>query len=434
MFLLLDTLYLLALLLLSPWLIWRAIRTGRYRCGISTKFFGLGRPIETKQSGPVVWFHGVSVGEVHLLRQVVAACRRRHPDWQCVVSASTDTGLAEAWKHFTDLPVIAFPLDFSWAVARTMRHVKPDLIVLAEGELWPNFLGAARWRGIPVAVVNGRLSPRSYQRYRLLGPLSRRLLRQIHLFAVQTSEYAGYLHALGMTPGRVHVTGSVKYDGVNMDRENPRTVALRELFLVQRDQVVWVVGSTQAPEEEITLRIFLALRESHPELRLFLVPRSPDRFDAVAKILTSSEVAFVRRSELKSPTAAPVVLVDTIGELGDLWGLADLAYVGGSLDGKRGGQNMIEPAAYGSAVLFGPHVWNFREDSRRLIAEGGAIQIVDETDLRNEVSRLLASKVERIRLGAAARRLVLEQQGATARTIDLLDQLLRRQAKKHRAA
>ena len=201
-------------------------------------------------------------------------------------------------------------------MARTLRHVKPALIVLAEGELWPNFLSAARWRGIPVAVVNGRLSPRSYERYRLLGPLTRGLFRKIDLFAVQTTEYAGYLHALGMTPGRVHVTGSVKYDGVSMERDNPRTAVLRDLLAVAPEQIVWVVGSTQAPEEEIVLRIFQALSVDHPELRLFLVPRNPERFDGVARLLSTSHIPYIRRSEITAPTASPVVLIDTIGELG----------------------------------------------------------------------------------------------------------------------
>jgi 3-deoxy-D-manno-octulosonic-acid transferase len=426
---LLNALYLLILLLLSPWLLWRRLRTGRYRSGVAAKLFGLSRPLVPSPSGPVVWFHGVSVGEVHLLRQVVAACRQRFPTWQCVVSATTDTGLAEARKAFAELPVFVFPFDFSWAVKRTLRQVAPALIVLAEGELWPNFLRAAQRRGVPIALINGRLSPRSFARHRLLGPLSRGLLRRFDLLAMQTPEYAGYVKALGASPGRVRVTGSVKWDGVERNRGNAETTALRRLFALADDDLVWVAGSTQAPEEEIVLRIFGGVKDRFPRLRLILVPRHPERFDEVARLVERNGLGCIRWSRLPGAAATPtsaVVLVDTIGKLKHVWGLADLAFVGGSLDGKRGGQNMLEPAAYGAAVLFGPHVWNFRDAATRLIEARGAVQVMDDADLAAEAPRLLASREQRQGLGQAARRLVLEQQGATARTVELLGELLAR--------
>jgi 3-deoxy-D-manno-octulosonic-acid transferase len=436
---LLNAVYLFALVLLSPWLLWRAIRTGRYRRGLKEKLFGLSRPLVLSSARPVVWFHGVSVGEVHLLRQVVAACRKRYPDWQCVISSTTDTGLAEAQRCFPDLPVFAFPFDFSWAVAMTLWQVAPSLVVLAECELWPNFLHAARRHGVPVAVINGRMSPRSFRRYRTLGPLSRWLMRHLDLMAVQTDQYASNARALGLPAECVRVTGSVKYDGARTDRANPQTLALRQLFGLTADDIVWVAGSTQAPEEEIALRIFASVRVSHPRLRLFLVPRQPDRFDVVARLLERSGVSFLRRSQITSSpprhlTAPPIVLVDTMGELGALWGLADVAFVGGSLDGRRGGQNMIEPAAYGAAVVFGPHVWNFRDPAARLVDAGGAVQVRDAAALDVEVRRLLASPCDRAAMGAAGRQLVLQQQGATDKTVQLLGELLECRRLRDRAA
>jgi 3-deoxy-D-manno-octulosonic-acid transferase len=428
---LLDAVYLAALLVASPWLLWRWWRTGRYRQGLRDKLLGLARDpgagaSDSEIQNPCpVWFHAVSVGEVHVLRQLVGAFRRRWPDRSCVVSSTTDTGLGEAARCFPDLAVFPFPFDFSWAVERTLRRVRPSLVVLAESELWPNFVLAARRLRIPLAVVNGRMSPRSFARYRLLGRLVRWLFSDIDLFAAQEEEYAAGVLALGGRPGRVGVTGNIKYDGALTDPANHRTLELRALLGVAEGDLVLVAGSTQAPEEELILRVYRKAKETHPSLRLFVAPRQRDRFDEVAALLEKSGEAFVRRSRISSsPCRAPVILVDTIGELGPLWGLADVAFVGGSLDGRRGGQNMIEPAAFGAAVVFGPHVWNFKEPARRLVEAGGAYRVADGAALQEAVVRLLRDEGERRSAGKAARAFVLAQQGATERTLDLLGQLL----------
>lgn len=430
---LLNALYLLALFILSPVLLYRILTTRKYRSGLGQKVIGYSpRHPATPPSRHCAWFHGVSVGEIHLLRQVVARFRLRHPDWDCVISTTTDTGHAEARKRFPDLPVFYWPLDFSWSVRRTLRSVRPSLVVLAESELWPNFLLAARRQGVPVAVINGRMSPRSRRRLQWLGPLARWLFRRVDLLVAQNQEYAEAYVALGASPERVRVAGNVKYDGVEMDRDNARTQELRRLLDVRPDDLVWIAGSTQAPEEEIVLNIYRALRGDHPNLRLFLVPRQRERFDEVASLLRRSGIPFLRRSSMTAPLnhpvtpspRRPVTLMDTIGELGALWGLADVAFVGGSMDGRRGGQNMIEPAAYGAAVAFGPHVWNFRNDATNLVAAGGALQMADAEALAVTVRRLLDDATERERLGRAARDIVRQQQGATARTIELLEELV----------
>jgi 3-deoxy-D-manno-octulosonic-acid transferase len=427
---LLNTLYLLALLILSPWLLYKSLTTGKYRRGVWRKLTGA--TLLRNGDRPCAWFHGVSVGEIHLLRQVIAQFQREHPDWDCAVSTTTDTGYDEACKRFSDLPVFYWPFDFSWAVRRGLRRVNPSLVVLAEGEMWPNFLQAADERGVPVVVVNGRMSPRSFRRYRLCGGLLRPVLARVDCFAVQTEEYAVHFRELGARPETVHVTGSVKYDGVEGDRHNSRTEQLRRLLGIGGDDLVWIAGSTQATEEQIVLDIYRRLRPNHPKLRLLVVPRQKDRFEEVASLLEKSRLSFVRRSRLDNdlvrpvlPSARPpVVLVDTIGELGALWGLADVAFVGGSLDGKRGGQNMIEPAAYGAAVVFGPHVWNFRNTATRLVDAGAALQVRDGVELENVVRKLLTDSAERQRFGDAARQFVSEQRGATERTVDLISHLI----------
>lgn len=420
----LNVLYLVALVLLSPWLLYKSLTTGKYRHGLLHKLLGL-TPTRTN-AAPCVWFHGVSVGEIHLLRQVIAAFRRRHPECECVVSTTTDTGFDEARKHFPDLMVCWWPLDFSWAVQRALGRIRPDLVVLAEGEMWPNFLLYAKRQAVRVAVINARMSPRSSARYRILEPLVRRLFDCIDLVAVQNDPYAACFRELGMPAHRLRFTGSVKYDGVSTDRHNPRTTELGRLLAVHPDDLIWIAGSTQAPEESIAIDVFLRVKANQPNLRLFLVPRQKDRFEEVAGLLRRSGLPWIRRSELMAPVIDrhAVVLVDTIGELGALWGLADVAFVGGSLDGKRGGQNMIEPAAYGAAVVFGSHVWNFRLDAQRLVEAGAARQVADARELQTVVEQLLADPEERKRMGTAGRNLVLQQQGATRRTIDLLERLL----------
>jgi 3-deoxy-D-manno-octulosonic-acid transferase len=419
-----NLLYASALVLLSPWLLYKALTTGKYRRGLWRKLTG--SAFQRSGDAPCIWFHGVSVGEIHLLEHVVAAFRKRHPDWQCVVSTTTDTGFAEAEKRFGDLPVFYWPLDFTWAVRRSLRAVRPAMVVLAEGEMWPNFLTIAHRQGIPVTVINGRMSPRSLRRYQLLGGLARRLLNRLTLCAAQTEEYARNYRFLGADPAIVHVTGNVKFDGACADRGNPRTRHLRELLGVQADQLIWIAGSTQAPEEQIVIDIFRRARATHANLRLFLVPRQKDRFDQVAHLLERSGLSFVRRSSLTTPLTDvdAILLVDTIGELGGLWGLADVAFVGGSLDGQRGGQNMIEPAAYGAAVVFGPHVWNFKEIATRLLENRGAVQVQDAAMLDTETSRLLANPAARGAMADAARRFVQSQQGATKRTLEWLDMII----------
>lgn len=418
---LLDFVYFFVLSLLSPWLLYRALRTGRYRRGLRDKLFGL---CESPSTG-AAWFHGVSVGEIHLLRQVITAFRRRYPDIPCVLSTTTDTGYDEARRCFPDLFVFYYPFDFSWAVRRSLHALSPRLIVLAEAELWPNFLMAARRQGVPVAVINGRMSPRSLKRYQWVKPLSRWLFGQLDLLLMQTEHYARAVYFLGVDPERVAVTGNIKFDGVLTDRRNPRTHYLRDVLNVNDDELIWIAGSTQTPEEEIVLRIWQKLRADHPNLRLFLVPRHKERFEEVAHLLMQSGVDFARRSSDVNLSKL-VVLVDTMGELGSLWGLADVAFVGGSLDGRRGGQNMIDPAAFGAAVVFGPHVWNFADTAARLIDAHAACQVADAEQLESMMRTLLEDAEERHRLGAAARAFVQRQQGATEITISYLGHLLKR--------
>jgi 3-deoxy-D-manno-octulosonic-acid transferase len=291
--------------------------------------------------------------------------------------------------------------------------------------MWPNFVWAAKRQGVKLALINGRMSPRSAKRFRAFRWLLSGVFAQLDWIGAQNDEYRAHYECLGAT--NIVTTGNIKYDGVNTDRDNVRTRAIRTLLGISADALVWVAGSTQDPEETLAIDIYRGAKAKHPTLRLILVPRHPERFNDVAKLLERSETSFVRRSALKPNETIPsdaIILVDTIGELGAIWGLADLAFVGGSLDGKRGGQNMIEPSAYGAAVLFGPHTWNFKQTVSDLLVRQAALEVPDGDALEAAVLRLVEDASERQRLGAAARAFVLSQQGATGRTLDELQRLL----------
>jgi 3-deoxy-D-manno-octulosonic-acid transferase len=432
---LLNGVYLAVIAVCAPLIVWQAVRTGKYREGYREKF--LGWVPRREGDATCVWIHAVSVGEVNLLATLLRELRGNHPDWQFVVSTTSRAGYELACKKYADLTVFYCPLDFSWAVRAAMRRIRPTLLVLAELELWPNLIMAAKEQGTRVAIVNGRLSDHSFPGYRRIRPLVARVLRQIDLIAAQNDESAERFCALGAPLQRVFVTGSLKYEGAETDRNNPRTAALRQLAGIAEDDIVFLAGSTQEPEEQTAMDVFRRLSPQHPQLRLILVPRHPERFDAVAKLLDASGLAWRRRSQLDDSRDAthrrPILLVDTVGELGAWWGTASIAFVGGSF-GSRGGQNMIEPAAYGAAVSFGPNTWNFRDIVAALIAADAAVVVHDAHQLEWFVRRCLEDAQYAAALGARAQQLVLSQLGATVRTVALLESLSGNQGVKRAAA
>ncbi len=418
---LLNLIYLALIGLASPWLLYCAVCKQKYRQGWAAKLLGF-VPLRRSQR-PCIWWHAVSVGEVNLLPALVTEWKRRRPEWDCVVSTTTRTGYELARKRFPNESVFYCPLDFTWSVRRALRRVRPDVFVLAELELWPNLIRAAHRRGVRVAVVNGRLSDHSFRGYRRIRWFVRRVVRQIDLVAVQNPRYASRFAQLGAPTTAIHVTGSIKFDGARGDRDQPATRALRRLWGLADHHHVLLAGSTQAPEESMAVEAFRAVLADRDAWRLIVVPRHPERFDDVAQMLRGTGLAWQRRSTLESQGADPaarVLLVDTIGELGAWWGTADIGFVGGSM-GQRGGQNMIEPAAYGLAVCFGPNTWNFRDIVRMLLDRNAAVVVHDQDQLNAFVRQCVENPAETRTLGEAARRCVLEQQGATNRTVhDLL--------------
>jgi len=427
---LLNLVYLALIVLVSPWLIYASVRKGKYRQGFGEKF--LGRVATRVGNRPCVWLHAVSVGEVKLLAPLVAEITRRRPDVECIISTTTKTGHDLAATLYPQHTRFYCPLDFTWAVAEAMRRLRPDLLVLCELELWPNLIRAARRHGARVAVVNGRLGAKSFRGYQRIRPLVARLLRGVDLVAAQNAEYSERFLALGARSEAVCVTGSLKFDGAISDRRNSRTLALHKLTRWPADAIVMLAGSTQDPEEQLALATFTALAASHPKLRLILVPRHPERFDDVARMLDASGRPWRRRTGLTEqnvlantplPPAPPVLLVDTVGELSAWWGMTSIAFVGGSL-GSRGGQNMLEPAAFGAAVCFGPNTWNFRDIVEAMLSREAAVVIRDGEELTAFVKSCLDDPTSAEQLGRRAAAMVAEGRGATERTVEMLSGLL----------
>jgi 3-deoxy-D-manno-octulosonic-acid transferase len=422
---LLNVVYLVAVILALPWVIWRRLSGGRPVAAPWTRFTGAIAAPPPAAGRPRIWLHGVSVGEVQLLAALAAELRRQADaagkPIDCVVSSSTTTGLEVAVKRFGADRAFPCPLDFTWAVDRVLDRVRPDLLVLGELELWPNLLARTARRGIPIVVANARMSERSAAGYARIRPLVRRMLGHVGLVIARSRQDADRFAALG---GRdVVVTGSMKFDGVQGDRTAPDVIRLRALAGIATDDVVFLAGSTQDPEERLATETFLALAAAHPRLRLVIVPRHVERAGAVAAICDAAGIRWQRRSRLEADGADPaarVLLVDTTGELGWWWGTAPIAFVGGSLDGKRGGQNMLEPAAYGAAVSFGPHTRNFKDEVRRLLDADAAVVVRDGADLTAFVRRCLDDPAWAEALGARAASLVASQRGATTATARLV--------------
>ncbi|MBX3444221.1 MAG: 3-deoxy-D-manno-octulosonic acid transferase [Planctomyces sp.] len=430
---LLNAAYLLLLTAAAPLLVYRRLRYGKYRAGWREKFLGA-VPIR-RSAEPCLWLHAVSVGEVLLLRPIISAIRAARPDIGIWISTTTPTGRAVAQEKFPNAVVFYCPLDFTWAVRRAIRRVRPDVVALAELELWPNLIAAVHASGCPLLLLNGRMGERSFRGYRRARIWIGRILARFEAITAQTIEYADRFAALGAPRDRIVVTGSVKYDGLEVDRQQPRTLELRSAFGLSAGDAVFIAGSTQAIEEAAALDAWESLRPEFPNLRLVIVPRHAERFDDAARMIERRGHLVHRRSSghnagessstgrgrsaVSEPSKSSVLLLDTLGELGACWGLADIAFVGGSLT-SRGGQNMLEPAAYGAAVIVGPNTWNFRHDVELLRGREALTIIPDGAALAAAIRELLRNPEARRGQGQRARNLVLAQQGATARVVGLV--------------
>ena len=383
--------------------------------------FGFGRLPSPSVPRGRFWVHAVSVGEVMAAVPLVQALRARWPAADVVFSTVTATGEQVARARLGETAaMLTFPLDFRGAVRRTVRRVDPACFIALETELWPNLLRALREGKVPAVLANGRISDRSYRRYRMVRGLFRRVLQDIALFCMQSEEDARRIISLGALPERVLVTGNLKMEVPTGDVGAEQL--WRRLLHLGPAPVV-VAGSTHRGEEAIVLDAFQAVRPAADGLRLVLAPRHPERLDEVEGLARGRGLAVVRRSRVSPGNGAPVVLLDTMGELASLYAVADVIFVGGSLV-PVGGHNVVEPALHAKAIVFGPHMTNFRDASALLLRADAAIQVGDGAALAATLERLLGDASVRQALGQAAWSAVRAHQGACVKTIAALERVL----------
>ena len=413
----------LGMLVSLPYWLWQMLHHSKYRKGLWERLGRVPPRLELpKQEDNVIWIHAVSVGEVLAVAGLVEELKRRLPQRRIFISTTTDTGQALARKKFGAESVFYFPMDFGFAIRPYLRALQPEMIVIAETEFWPNFLRLAHGSGASVAVVNARVSDRSWPGYRRWRGLLHRLLENVDLFLAQTEEDAARLQDIGADGQRVRVVGNLKFD-LPAPAETSIVESVRKAITEGGGGPVLVCGSTLEGEESLLLKAFENLLVSHPRAVMVLAPRHPERFAAAAALLEQMSIRFYRRSAWRGEAlAGGVLLLDTIGELAAMYSVADVAFVGGSLV-PRGGHNIIEPAQYGVAIVVGNHTENFR-DVVRLFQSRDAVRIVGPAELPLVLLELLADEEKRKALGRLAAETMRSQAGATTRTADELERLL----------
>lgn len=399
--------------------LWRGLRNRRYWVGLCERF-GVGQPFGSSET---IWVHAVSLGEVTASAALIRALRGRHPEIPLILTTATPTGRARAQSLFGDTVGVRYlPYDTPGSMRRFLARVRPRLAIIMETELWPNLFDQCRRRGIPLLLANARLSPKSVRRYRRFGTLFREVFSGATYVAAQTADDADRFVAIGAQRDRTHVVGNLKFDIVVDSAAVEAGRVLRSTYWGARP--IWIAGSTHAGEEESALTAHAHLRTEVPAALLLLVPRHPERFQAVADLLSRRGLRFERRSSGNAvPTAAGVLLVDTVGELATLYASADVAFVGGSLV-PAGGHNLLEPAALGVPIVTGPHQSNAKAIAELLLRERAAVRVADATELGGVLIDLFQNPERRRRAGDSGRQAVESNRGTLTRLLDLIEPLL----------
>lgn len=428
MYLAYSFLSLLVFVLVSPYFVYQAVRHQKYVGSVRQRLGYL--PIAFNvDSEPSIWIHAVSVGETLTVKALIADLRAQYPRLRLFLSTTTIAGQQVARKNLQNVDgVFYFPFDWGFTVRRTLDIVKPRMFLMMETEIWPNLLRECRARGIKTVVINGRISARSYPRYKMVRPLFRRVLGDIDRFCMQSDESAQRIIDLGADSQRVTVTGSLKFDSLPaptpVSHGRPRELVLR-FFRVAANRVVLVAGSTMKPEDSAVLRAFARIRSISPGALLVIAPRQRERFEEVERLAKDEGFSVARRSNLAIDTEprTDVVVLDTFGELAQVYQIATLVFVGGSL-ADYGGHNILEPAVFGKPIVFGPHMHNFREIAETFVGNHAAVQVQTERELEEVLRNLVADPVRRAGLGAAARALVEANRGAKDKTMAVVSELL----------
>ena len=428
MYLTYSFLTLLLFVAVSPYFLYQALRHKKYIGSLRQRLGML--PITFNIDGEEsIWIHAVSVGEVLTARALASELKARYPRLRLFLSTTTIAGQQVAQRNVQHVDgVFYFPFDWAFILRRTLKIVNPRLFIMMETEIWPNLLWLCRARGIKTVVINGRISSRSYPRYRTVRPFFRRVLDDVDRFCMQGEESARRLIALGADPARVSVTGSLKFDSLQatapLSHAKPRERVLR-FFRLSPGRIVVIAGSTVKGEEAAVLRAFERIKRLLPGALAILAPRAPERFTEVERLARDAGFSAVRRSDLPidAEPRADVVILDTLGELAQLYQIATVVFVGGSL-AKQGGHNILEPAIFGKPIMFGAHMDNFREIAEAFLANGAAVQVHSDRELEEAMLTLVSDPVRRARLGAAARALVEANRGAKEKTLAVIAELL----------
>jgi len=420
-YLLYDLILLLASLFLLPYAFVKGLPYGNSLRGLSQRLgFYSQSDLQALQGYMVFWIHAVSVGEVRASLPLMKSLKRQFPDCRIILSGMTFTGHQVA-KATNDVDLaIFFPFDLSFIVKGSLKQIAPDLIVIVETEIWPNFIRLVKRKGIPLVLANGRISKKSFPRYLFLKRFVQPLLEKFSVIAMQDADCARRIKALGAPSGLVQVTGNMKFD---LPLATPDLTDLLQNNLLNDavdNKFVWVAGSIRSGEAEILLECHKQLIKQGIPSFLILAPRHPQRFNTVAELLKKEEIPFVLRSSLADNVAgsedSQILLVDTVGELTRFYALAQVIFVGGSLV-PSGGHNLLEPAQLGKPVLFGPHVFNFKEISRLLLECGGGEKVNTGHDLVSSLIRLFEDEELRHEMGRAGQSLISDNAGATERTL-----------------
>ncbi|HKV95426.1 MAG TPA: 3-deoxy-D-manno-octulosonic acid transferase [Candidatus Angelobacter sp.] len=409
-----------AAILSLPWWALQMLRLGKYRTGLAERLgFVPARLKRTKSQS--IWVHAVSVGEVLAVSRLITELQNAYPEIEIFISTTTATGQRLARERFGEDRCFFMPLDLGFAVRAYLKTLQPRMLLLAETEFWPNLLHLARKQKIAIAVVNARISDRSFPRYRRFSWFFRRVLAHVDLFLTQTAADADRLRTIGAPTERVRVSGNLKFDV----RPHAAAKLVEELrSAIAKDAPMIVCGSTAEGEEEILLDACQQVQRQFPATVMVLAPRHPERFNKVADLISSSRIAFLRRSLWIRgvQVSGGVFLLDSVGELASVYSLADIAFVGGSL-APTGGHNILEPAQYGAAIVVGPHTFNFREIVS-IFEKGDAIRVVNPENIAHQFIDLLTNLTERGQLGGRAKQLFAQYAGATQKTLQALRPLL----------
>jgi 3-deoxy-D-manno-octulosonic-acid transferase len=417
MYIIYNILVVFATILLLPVILFKLITVPKYRGGISQKLGRVRKGVKRVIRGSrPIWVHAVSVGEVMAAHPMIRELKKKYPGRSLILSTVTVTGNFTARQRVPEADaVFYFPFDYPWIVRKVINRINPIVVLVAETELWPNFFRHLRKRGIPSAVINGRISPHSYKNYLKFKRFFTKVFSHVDLFCMQSDADAVRIKEIGATPDTVIVTGNLKFDQkIPARQQNPITL--------RPSRKVITAGSTHRGEESALIEIFTKLREKFPDLLLIIAPRHPERFDEVAGIINKAGYECKRRSRL-SGEVKDVLLLDTIGELRSFYGICDIAFVGGSLV-KVGGHNLLEPAAMKKPVIFSRYMFNFKEISEALIISGGGIMVRDKEELYVQMLNLLSDEELARRIGDRAFSVIAANSGAAKKTIDAVSRFI----------